>query len=214
MEEVDPKDDATIHVIFPTATLPAPPVQRPLAAPLLIPPPSIQFPISGSSLPTSANKQNIIPSQTLYVHNLNEKISLLDLKQALYLLFGNYGNVLDIQARRTKTLRGQAWVVLDSLQSAARALAELNSFEFYKKPLKIEFARSESDALLKAKGIPIGRAKRKKDKGEAKEIRTYKTENDTEMKETAEDSAKKRKAINDDDAQSSTETSTKKQKVG
>lgn len=36
------------------------------------------------------------PKETLYLKNLNEKIKPLDMKYALYFLFSQYGEILDI----------------------------------------------------------------------------------------------------------------------
>jgi hypothetical protein len=47
------------------------------------------------------------PNQTLYVHNLNEKIKKFPLKQSLLALFSQFGKVLDIVACRGIRLRGQ-----------------------------------------------------------------------------------------------------------
>lgn len=47
------------------------------------------------------------PNQTLYVHNLNEKVKKFQLKQSLLALFSQFGKVLDIVACRGIRLRGQ-----------------------------------------------------------------------------------------------------------
>ena len=51
---------------------------------------------------------------TLYVSNLYEKRSASDLVDALRCIFERYGPVLDIVARRTHALRGQAFVVFEN----------------------------------------------------------------------------------------------------
>ena len=84
---------------------------------------------------SSSNEYN----QTLYVHNLNEKLSKEQLKEALYYLFGQYGTILDIVALREPRLKGQAWVVYSQLSSAINAKKELNNFKFFGKELVCPF---------------------------------------------------------------------------
>lgn len=50
-----------------------------------------------------------VPSETLYVNQLNEKISKKDLKRSLYQLFSVYGRILDIVALKTRKERGQVY---------------------------------------------------------------------------------------------------------
>lgn len=47
------------------------------------------------------------PSQTLYVHNLNEKIKKDVLKKMLYMVFSQYGKVDEIRVTKGAKLRGQ-----------------------------------------------------------------------------------------------------------
>lgn len=46
------------------------------------------------------------PKETLYVNNLNEKISIEDMKYALYFLFMQYGEVVEIVCKKNSLLRG------------------------------------------------------------------------------------------------------------
>ncbi len=48
-----------------------------------------------------------VPSQTLYVNNINEKIKKNALKTTLYALFSQFGKVIEIVACRGIKLRGQ-----------------------------------------------------------------------------------------------------------
>ena len=47
------------------------------------------------------------PSQTLYVHNLNEKIKKDVVKKMLYMVFSQYGKVDQIVVCKGAKLRGQ-----------------------------------------------------------------------------------------------------------
>ena len=58
------------------------------------------------------NQKNIIlQNETLYINHLNEKIKTDLLRENLYYLFSQYGDVLEINMRKSKKMRGQAFVV-------------------------------------------------------------------------------------------------------
>ncbi|EPY50469.1 U1 snRNP-associated protein Usp102 [Schizosaccharomyces cryophilus OY26] len=88
------------------------------------------------------------PSETLYIRNIEEKIRLTLLKQILEHLFGAYGKVLSVQARKTLRMRGQAFVVFENIQDASRALQDLQGYPLYGKPMMIQFSRTKSDAIV------------------------------------------------------------------
>ena len=48
------------------------------------------------------------PIQTLYVNNLNDKLPKEQLKEELYLLFSQFGSILDVVALKTERMKGQA----------------------------------------------------------------------------------------------------------
>mgnify|MGYP001759150317 CR=1 FL=1 len=73
-----------------------------------------------------------------------------ELRRQLYCLFGSYGKVIDVVATRADGMRGQAFVVFRDLQSATSALRALDGFEFYEKPLVLEYARTRSKATIVA----------------------------------------------------------------
>lgn len=75
------------------------------------------------------------PIQTLYINNLNDKLSKEQLKQSLYLLFSQFGTILDIVALKTERMRGQAWVSYLSVQNATDAMNKLQGFDFFGKPM-------------------------------------------------------------------------------
>ena len=57
------------------------------------------------------------------------------MKKALHLAFAAYGSVLDVVCCKTPKLRGQAWVVFDSVPAATNALRGLQGLPFYDRPL-------------------------------------------------------------------------------
>ncbi|KAI1419452.1 hypothetical protein F5Y12DRAFT_720703 [Xylaria sp. FL1777] len=95
----------------------------------------------------------IPPNQTLYVTNLpSAKINKADLKTALYLLFSAHGPVLDVVALKTAKMRGQAHIVFRDTHAATQAMRSLDGFQFLGKELRIQYAKSKSDAIAKLDG--------------------------------------------------------------
>ncbi|CAG8492021.1 3651_t:CDS:2 [Diversispora eburnea] len=75
------------------------------------------------------------PNKTIYINNLNEKIKIPALKNALQAIFEQYGEILEIVARHTLRMRGQAFVVFKEQDSAV-----------------IQYAKTKSDAIAKLDG--------------------------------------------------------------
>ena len=86
-----------------------------------------------------------------------------ELKRSLYHVFSQFGNVLEVQAHKTYKLRGQAWVIFEDLAGATKAIKDMAGFNFYNRPMKLQFARSKSDVISKADGSFVARPKRKVD---------------------------------------------------
>lgn len=91
-------------------------------------------------------------SQTLYINNLNDKINRHEMRRLLYHLFSSYGYVYDVVASRHGRMRGQAFVAFDSPSNAISAMQALQGFEVCGKPMRIDFARTKSDAVAKVDG--------------------------------------------------------------
>ena len=112
-----------------------------------------------------------MPNQTLYVRNLSDKMSAIKLKEALYVGFSQYGAVLDVVAKRTYKLRGHVWVVFGDVASATQAMQCLNGYNFYGKPMDIQYARSKSDVIAKRDGTfkprPLRKRKAASENGDA-----------------------------------------------
>ena len=89
------------------------------------------------------------PNQTLYINNLNDKLKVNELKTNLYHLFSEFGDVIEINARKSKKMKGQAFVVFKDIPSATNAKLSLNGSLFFGKELHIDFANSVSDIILK-----------------------------------------------------------------
>lgn len=76
--------------------------------------------------------------------------------------------MIDINCAKTYKLRGQAWVVFDTVTAATNAVKRMNDFPFYDKPMRVAYARTKSDATARAEGTfdpaardPAVRQKRK-----------------------------------------------------
>ncbi|XP_006453829.1 hypothetical protein AGABI2DRAFT_189187 [Agaricus bisporus var. bisporus H97] len=89
------------------------------------------------------------PCETLYIQNLNEKVKPQVLQATLRGLFKSYGDVLDVVAHGNMRMRGQAFVSFDSVDSARKAMKDVQRFPLYSKPMQITFAKTRSDAVVK-----------------------------------------------------------------
>ena len=85
-------------------------------------------------------------TKTLYINNINEKVSLDVLKKMFYMVFSQYGRVADIVAYKSVKLRGQAWVVFNDVASATAAMRGKQGFNFYGKQLRIQYAKDKSSS--------------------------------------------------------------------
>lgn len=86
------------------------------------------------------------------MRNLEERIRIDQLKESLEELFSEYGNILEIVAKRNLKAKGQAFIVFDNEDSAATAIEEIQGFELFDKPMSLAFAKTKSDAIVKTQG--------------------------------------------------------------
>jgi len=108
---------------------------------------------------TSSSNQ---PNTTLYINNLNDKVSKDELKLQLLALFATYGKVIDIVASKSQKMRGQAFLVFTDLASATSAMRACEGMMFYDKPLvSIFITRSYLlyDNLLSSQHIDYAKTK-------------------------------------------------------
>ncbi|KAI6209714.1 hypothetical protein M3Y96_00250000 [Aphelenchoides besseyi] len=103
---------------------------------------------------------DVKPNHTIYINNLNEKVKKDELKKALYAIFSQFGQIIDILAFKSLRMRGQAHVIFKDIGAAATALRSMQGFPFYDKPMRIQFAREDSDVIAKAKGTFVAREKK------------------------------------------------------
>ncbi len=84
----------------------------------------------------------------MYVRNLEERVKPEQLKDTLHAIFSEYGNVIDVVAKTNLKAKGQAFVVFDDPDAAARAIDDVQGFEIFDKPMVVALARSRSDATV------------------------------------------------------------------
>jgi len=123
----------------------------------------------GAVQPEEPQQEAPQPKETLYVNNLNEKIKIEDLKKELYDLFSQHGTVLEVVAIKTYSLRGQAWIVFNSIEEAGVAMEKLNETDFHEKPLRIQYAKEKSDVISEREGQPIDKETRQVKKRKKRE---------------------------------------------
>ncbi|XP_063793778.1 U1 small nuclear ribonucleoprotein A [Pseudophryne corroboree] len=112
--------------------------------------------------------QETRPNNTIYINNLNEKIKKDELKKSLYAIFSQFGQILDILVSRNLKMRGQAFVIFKEVSSATNALRSMQGFPFYDKPMRIQYAKSDSDIIAKMKGTFVERDRKRQEKRKVK----------------------------------------------
>ncbi|KAF8375927.1 rnp-2, partial [Pristionchus pacificus] len=103
---------------------------------------------------------DVKPNHTIYINNLNEKVKKEELKKALHAIFTQFGEIVSIMAFKTLRMRGQAHVVFKEISSSSSAMRAMQGFPFYDKPMRIQFAREDSDMISKLKGTYVERPKK------------------------------------------------------
>merc|ERR1719217_735484 len=116
--------------------------------------------MAGMQPRAAAPVSDLPPNQTLYVNNLNDKINPETLKKSLREVFAAFGGIMEIIAMKSLRRRGQAWIIFKEVSSATNALRSLQGFPFYNKPMRLNFAKTKSDAVARSDGTYVERAKR------------------------------------------------------
>lgn len=89
---------------------------------------------------------------TVYVNHINEKIAQHKLQRVLRRLFGRYGTVLQVTSHGNLKMKGQAFITFEDAKSSEKAMAKLQNYPLFKKPISISLAKSESDDLVLKEG--------------------------------------------------------------
>ncbi|KAJ2658396.1 hypothetical protein IWW48_004071 [Coemansia sp. RSA 1200] len=114
-----------------------------------------------------------VPSRTLYIRNLREKVRIPILTKALRTLFETYGKVVEVRARHSIRMRGQAFIIFSNMDDAIKAHREVQGFVLFDKPMFIEFSRITSDATVAEEGGDVDEHKRKRVAEKEKRERDY-----------------------------------------
>ncbi|TGO22112.1 hypothetical protein BPAE_0182g00200 [Botrytis paeoniae] len=101
---------------------------------------------------TNAPSGSPPPNATLYVNNLEESIKPAALIEALTELFSEYGTILEIIAKTNLKAKGQAFIVFEDVESATKAIEDIQGFELFGKEMRIAYAKTRSDASVKREG--------------------------------------------------------------
>ncbi|KAJ3235997.1 hypothetical protein HDU81_011268 [Chytriomyces hyalinus] len=164
-----------------------------------------------------ASASFVKPSQTLYVRQVAGKISKIEAKTSLYHLFSQHGPVIDVVVKKTESMRNQAFIVFRNVPAATAAMRALQGFPFFESALKIEYAKSKSNAvsLLEGKVTPAPRKSSakaedeenadgsetlKRTRGDGVEVEE---EDDRERNGTKEGDAKKPKTVTENEKKAS-----------
>ncbi len=86
------------------------------------------------------------------MRNLEERIKIDQLKEALTEIFSEYGEIIDIIAKKNLKAKGQAFIVFENVESAQKAIDEVQGFELFEKPMQLAYAKTRSDATVKKSG--------------------------------------------------------------
>lgn len=74
------------------------------------------------------------------------------MKEALTEIFSEYGNVIDLVAKKNLKAKGQAFIVFEDTESAERAVKEVQGFELFEKAMILDYAKTRSDATVEKEG--------------------------------------------------------------
>ena len=64
------------------------------------------------------------------------------------MIFSQYGRVISITAATGLKMKGQAWVEFENEKDATAALKGKQSFNFYDKELRIQYAKKTSSEVI------------------------------------------------------------------
>ncbi|KAI8821849.1 uncharacterized protein EV422DRAFT_566954 [Fimicolochytrium jonesii] len=131
-----------------------PPMMPPMPGMPGMPPPHMQH-MPGLVPPPPRIPKNPPPTepcQTLYIRNLPETRMLKSLESALRAVFSQFGDIVDIRIKRAIKLRGQAFVTFKQVDSATKALKEVQGFPLSGRPMDIQYSRTKSDKVAELEG--------------------------------------------------------------
>lgn len=97
----------------------------------------------------------MVGQHTVYIRNLNEKLSKTSLKSKLRKLFETSGyRVINVEAHKNIKLKGQAFVSFDANVDITTIIDNFNTKMLCGKPMNVQLANSESDYIIKQTFTP------------------------------------------------------------
>ncbi|KAK2964185.1 putative U1 small nuclear ribonucleoprotein A [Blattamonas nauphoetae] len=108
-----------------------------------------------STQATFPQTQSVPRNCTIYVNNLNDHIKTDVLERALRDIYSPFGSIKQIVCMKSYSRRGQAFIVYDSIDDAAKAVEKMNQIPFQGKPMHVTFARTKSYVNLIEEGIDV-----------------------------------------------------------
>ncbi|KAJ1926284.1 hypothetical protein IWQ60_003940 [Tieghemiomyces parasiticus] len=91
-----------------------------------------------------------VPSSTLYLSHLNERVKPKILRQAIRTLYAPFGDIVKVVVRHDRRMRGQAFVVFKDVATATKALEATQARTMLlDKPLMVQYARTETDVTVR-----------------------------------------------------------------
>ncbi|KAF1994793.1 hypothetical protein P154DRAFT_446873, partial [Amniculicola lignicola CBS 123094] len=104
----------------------------------------------------------------VYVNNLEERVKIDEMKNALIVIFSRFGNIIDIVMKCSIQRKGQAFVVFSDHKSAVDATI-MDGFVIWGKPMHVNLAKTRSDKTVETKASPEELNQHKKARTTAKE---------------------------------------------
>lgn len=139
--------------------------------------------------------------ETLYIRNLNEKVSVNTLRRLLESIFAKFGEVLQITANKNIKMKGQAFVTFANKLQSAAAMEKLQLYELFQKPIEISYAKQNSDQYfiaVKKDTETVEKRKNEKAKRELKNLANKRKVQDDEPDSAAAPEPIKKKIKIDD----------------
>jgi RNA recognition motif-containing protein len=88
---------------------------------------------------------------------------ILELKQTLFHLFSQYGDILEVHARKSFRMKGQAFIIFRDLAAAASAKSALDNALIFGKNIKVNYSKQVSDVINDMSGKYVHKDKMKRD---------------------------------------------------
>lgn len=83
--------------------------------------------------------------ETVYVSNLNEKVSVNRLREELERVFKTYGSIIQITAHKNLKMKGQAFITFEDKSASQAAIEGLQDHQLLGKAMRVAYAKNNSD---------------------------------------------------------------------